>query len=1676
MNGTSTAGCTMAEDDDDGGKGSDNEREPNEELPEDNKDSPNTLKNKLDQLQNAAGLKAKTSKPKPFKKGDYSIRVHLIECRDLKGRDVSGLSDPVCRVTCMKQKQHSKIHKQTAAPQFDEVLVFDFKDKHPNEMEAASIIVQVLDSNTFRSDKLIGAFCFDVGDIYYKPDHEVFRQWVALTDPTVAKNVGVQGYLQISIAVLGPGDEQKVHSEKEIQHDSGTLMPPEVEISLARLELKVYDIVDMVKMDETVIGSTCNPYIKLSFAGAVIKSHSVSGRSTARLLQHLILPVYEPVMSSEVRIEVWDKDNAGLSSVFNDLLGVIVLDYTELKAASAAAMRDDPDACPPALWHSIYGAPELKQKSKTARHMNSGLLEGVFYRARLLASVFVTATEENVKASVSKLKDTVPPSLTPLAKWRVEMDLYQGSEIPSAGGHYHVELRVGTQSQCSARVKNEDGQCQWYTSLRSIEVELPNDPKQVPDVFVYLVVSTNVGNALGTATGKRICYYRVSMAELVKKGWEVAPSWQLLTEDPVLNKLDNGEFPGTLLFGLRAGLANTAPDPNKPDIKWRPLLYYDADEEDDEVSQFEEEEEDEEAEESSNMSRASPKNQAKAVSADKDKEKQEDNDKEKDEAKLETIRPTSGKLLVTIKQAEHIPAKDSTTSDPYVKFTVGRTVHKTKVLKKTLAPVWNESFTINNVSNSEEIQFAMYDKDTFIDDLIGKWNVDLLSLQREAKQGDSFKIEKIYLISDKYPAAKCFITFEYQALMDGPPTASVSRPFSPSLNKLLSGAAGGSPTKAAAHRPSSSRLFTRKKTSMLSKLMRRNKKKPLHPKKGTGELGMPSKKNYQLRVFIYHAQNLLALDEDGLADPYVVIRCCGKKVKTKVKKNTTNPLWYEKFDMNINAPEPIEFAPSLQAFVFDQDMVRDEVIGRLTTNKKGSHKRGGGGIPLDWVQKNTHLEHGPEPRWFPLCDNTGGLIGNARVLAAFQLLTTEGTMKVPPVVNIAPICKEFILEVTVLGLRDLQCLIGPYKPRVEFQVPTYTQPTGTKRFYTSQSRKPLPKSPNFCQCIQKEVLLPVSAIYSPAISVEVRDVLFGGLVNRLLGSSSIDIAKLFEVNADGTWRISDKSCKQLMMLERKGGPSSYHQLKEREKALFDNIRQARKLGLLKAKRRKEKARQEREEAKRRAEQAKNKRDKARGLLNYNTFTNGFHTVESQSLDEVATPPSQTKTVSHDADSKHSSPGACAATAVTASSEDNQPVVSVVTASSEDNHPIVSAADHLNHTAAPAAQSTQSPTAVPPIQDVHIVTIHPPPVADPAGPAPSPLVSGNSTISTSAGPTETGSPAAAEPKEHRGSPVSLVRELEEETQDAPPPLEDDDAEAAGLSPALPVLTKEKEEEDEGKEEEAKGKEEQAKAKEEEGKEQQPGNPSVSEQVLEKEKEREEGKQQQQQQPLPPPALEEGAKEQPKQVVTEEQPKLPPLQEQPKLPPLQVRQDVEVPVKYESDEAEDALLDQALREAKEKEKQEENQKEGDFTITGANTARQVEAEKKLIPGDDDEDEPDYLVGRYVLDDELEDHMEIGPFMTVPMRYGRYKENKPPREVGRLKGLVRLIDKENKKRNKSAELADMKSLLCPRDIWVRLYVLKGMQLAPKDKGNSNDPYLVVKLGKKKISTREQHRNDTL
>lgn len=257
--------------------------------------------------------------------GDYVIQVHIIEGRELRGRGWDDMSDPVVQVQCLGKKQSTIIKKKCLNCVWDQVLFFEMKDLDAQRMNEGKCKLCVYDANTLLRDVQIGSYEFDLASIYFSsPDHEIYRQWIALSDMNEEYD-GIQGYLLCSIVVLGPNDEQRMHAdieedEKEMNLLS-VLMPPEIEQIPYLLTISIYECKDLQTSDSTLHKITnvfsctdesninlCDLYVIIYFAGIKLQTEVRKGcnASAIEMLCELQIPVMEPIMAQAITIEFYD--------------------------------------------------------------------------------------------------------------------------------------------------------------------------------------------------------------------------------------------------------------------------------------------------------------------------------------------------------------------------------------------------------------------------------------------------------------------------------------------------------------------------------------------------------------------------------------------------------------------------------------------------------------------------------------------------------------------------------------------------------------------------------------------------------------------------------------------------------------------------------------------------------------------------------------------------------------------------------------------------------------------------------------------------------------------------------------------------------------------------------------------------------------------------------------------------------------------------------------------------------------------------------------------------------------------------------------------------------------------------------------------------------------------------
>nr|CAG4647029.1 EOG090X05OW [Megafenestra aurita]SVE92371.1 EOG090X05OW [Megafenestra aurita] len=242
-------------------------------------------------------------------------------------------------------------------------------------------------------------------------------------------------------------------------------------------------------------------------------------------------------------------------------------------------------------------------------------------------------------------------------------------------------------------------------------------------------------------------------------------------------------------------------------------------------------------------------------------------------------------LNITVVRCQGLPARDSNvgSNDPYVKLQLLPDKHhkvKTRVLRRTLNPVYDEDFTFYGIGENQlqslTLHFVVLSFDRYSrDDVIGEVFLPVYEALEEMTAADS--------ATDRNNGD------------NGNHSATVlARDIAPRSHKMRSHGRGEL-LVSLCYQPQASRLT----------------------------------------AVVLKARNIPRMDMTGLADPYVKIYLVhnGQRVakkKTHVKKRTLNPVFNESFVFDLPATATSLDNISLEFLVLDWDRVtKNEVIGRL---------------------------------------------------------------------------------------------------------------------------------------------------------------------------------------------------------------------------------------------------------------------------------------------------------------------------------------------------------------------------------------------------------------------------------------------------------------------------------------------------------------------------------------------------------------------------------------------------------------------------------------------------------------------------------------------------------------------------------------------------------------------------
>ena len=527
------------------------------------------------------------------KAGDYQVQVHVIEVQDLKAEGSGGTSNPYVALKCLGQHQRTSVRAGTNSCVFNEKVFFNFRNVSSAQLREADMDLTVVSRNLYGlSTPCIGKYSLNLLNVYGQRDHEYYQQWVALTDPTDKSDTGIQGYLKVSVTVLGPGDSQRFHDpEKEYQKLKDTeargmageevtlLTPATIKQELQFLVVSVFEAHDLPMMDRFTRGGIggrgIDAFVQCEFAGnpalrtKVVHARGKAGLS-AEFMEQLWIPVNAPTMSNRVALSLWDRDYflankcvAHTYFSFKDLPKIPQPRYDGggLMNLFSSAAYDGP----PPTWVNLYGAATDLKGSKTGRFENTFPDEASTYRGRLLVAlhVYTEPRKSELEFIHKKALADLPPELYPkMLKYTFRVSLLLGSELPAftiAGVPrapplpLRVVVDFGPQRFIFSAKHVVRGRAEWVETQEERAIELAAQVAMLPDVGVYLCRGSE-------ASYTTISFARIPAAKFLAEGFKGDPFWQKLQPDQSRERgaLMESQFPGALLLRMGLGVDRDA--------------------------------------------------------------------------------------------------------------------------------------------------------------------------------------------------------------------------------------------------------------------------------------------------------------------------------------------------------------------------------------------------------------------------------------------------------------------------------------------------------------------------------------------------------------------------------------------------------------------------------------------------------------------------------------------------------------------------------------------------------------------------------------------------------------------------------------------------------------------------------------------------------------------------------------------------------------------------------------------------------------------------------------------------------------------------------------------------------------------------------------------------------------
>uniref|UniRef100_A0A673HM87 Myoferlin-like n=1 Tax=Sinocyclocheilus rhinocerous TaxID=307959 RepID=A0A673HM87_9TELE len=360
---------------------------------------------------------------------DFQIRIRVIEGRQLPGNNIK----PVVKVSVCGQTHRTRIRRGNN-PFFDEVFWFLMC---PSDF--------VYNAYSLRADSLMGEFkvCFHI-------IHAILMKWLLLSDPDDSIS-GARGYLNVSMFIVGTGDEPPVEkretNEEQDDIESNLLLPAGVALRWATLSLKIYRAEDMPQMDDAfaqtvknIFGGTddkknlVDPFLEVSFAGKKLNFQQ-------SLLQSSVSHDPDRLSRNDV-IGTTYLNLTKIASSGGEIEGRVIclclmrLDTTESEVGFLPAFGP--------CYVNLYGSPrEFTGLPDPYEDLNYGKGEGVAYRGRVLIELSTQLDDKTDKKVEDISNDDILVKYQRRRKYSLCAVFHSACMLQEPGEPIQFEVSIG---------------------------------------------------------------------------------------------------------------------------------------------------------------------------------------------------------------------------------------------------------------------------------------------------------------------------------------------------------------------------------------------------------------------------------------------------------------------------------------------------------------------------------------------------------------------------------------------------------------------------------------------------------------------------------------------------------------------------------------------------------------------------------------------------------------------------------------------------------------------------------------------------------------------------------------------------------------------------------------------------------------------------------------------------------------------------------------------------------------------------------------------------------------------------------------------------------------------------------------------------------------------------------